>query len=227
MKKLLRLGFILAFVLSIASCSKQGAEEMSSEVRLMEQDSMEAQAKKPNGIEWMLYCEGDCVDCSGKGINVRPQVYECQCEEDCALKVARVQVGPSAGGVEHSALGKRQVDSLSAIYGTFQAQLSESLRDRYGLDHYAVYQVAVYATTNSYAVKYFIDDLKGNKTISLSYLKKGRDAPSFEVDCNGDCIKASAKCTERVILGDPIQMECTCEGDCKMDVTQSTELGEL
>ncbi len=225
MKKIVFIGVLGSLLFLGASCSKSMEESMPSEVRLMEQEQNGLLAKSAGPeIEWMIYCEGSCEECEGTGIKVKPTVYECACETDCALKVARVQVGPTVGGkTDHSPLGKRQVDSLTALYGTFNAHLEHSLANRYEVNNYKISRVDVYATAKSFALKYHITNLDDGGEITLSYMKEGVGGAGYEVDCNGGCVSASAKCTERIKLGSPIVIECTCEGECKMDITPSEE----
>lgn len=221
MKVRVFVSLIAVAILSI-QCGKQEEVKMSPEVRLMEEASQlnKTRAAGPE-IDWMLYCEGDCEECKGKGLKVSNLVYECPCTDQCSLKVVRV--GDEPGLVGHDAIvAKAQIDSLTKQYGTFQADLIETMAERYAVKDFRIAAVEVYAEAQSFALKYHIESDELDYPISLSYLRKGEE-PGYEIDCNGGCISASARCTERVILGSPIQIECTCEGDCKMDVTPTRE----
>lgn len=184
----------------------------------MEQESQLAKQSGPT-MEWIIYCEGSCEECTGTGIKVKPTVYECACEENCALKVSRVQVGPGPEGSHEPVLvDGEEVLALIAQHGTFKEKLERSLSQRYGLEDYRIQQIRVFKSTQSFVLQYVLSPPDSEQLISLSYLQEGSE-PAYEVDCSGGCIAASAKCTERVILGDPIQIECTCEGDCHMDIS--------
>lgn len=218
--KLRLLGLVGAVALLSIQCSKQSPEQMSSEVRLMEQDNSKAlRAKSGPEIEWMIYCEGACEDCKGTGLKLAPTMYECPCVEECSIKIMRVGDQPGVNvEPEVYAGAKAQVDSLTALYGTFSKQLTESLETRYELSDYRVKAVEVYASGTSFACKYHIDAPGIETGISIAYVTEEVGVPGYEVDCNGGCIKASARCTEILKLGSPIQIECGCEGDCKMDI---------
>lgn len=219
----LKMFFALFALLALnVQCGKQEETKLSPEVRLLEQEHS-AKMAKTNGpeISWMLYCEGDCTECKGKGVKIRNLVYECPCTDQCSLKIVRVGDNPSLGGKD-AIVAKAQVDSLTKQYGTFQNDLIASMAKRYAVSDFRITAVEVYAESQSFALKYHIESDDLEFPVSLSYLRKGEE-PGYEVDCNGDCISASAKCTERIILGTPIQIECTCEGDCKMDVTPTRE----
>ncbi len=211
--------------LFLIACSKSEPDTEQAKIFESDQSSIpETLAKSGPGLEWMIYCEGLCEECSGKGLKVRPLVYQCPCEEDCVLKVTRVQVGGEVGEGEHSMLGKAQVDSLLGIYGTFGDQLERTMASKYGGISYRVNRVAVYASPSSMALKYYVIT-SDNEEVSLTYFSDGEGDIAYEIDCNGSCIAASAKCTEQVTLSDPIKIQCTCEGDCHMDVTP-VETGE-
>jgi hypothetical protein len=210
----------ICLALTVVCCSKNESEQMSSEVRLLEQASYVSLAKQAGPeIEWMLFCDGSCEECSGKGLKLAPLVYECQCAENCALTIARIPAGTGPISEGKSAQGKIQVDSLLAIYGTFQQQLEESLKSRYMLRNYKVEKVEVYATLASFALKYYIHNLDEGNQVTLVFVKEGTDPQAYEVDCNGGCVSAHSTCTERVTLGSPIQIDCTCEGECMMTVS--------
>ncbi len=218
--KLRWLGTLAVVSILSVQCTKQAPEAMSSEVRLMEQDSPPAiRAKSGPEIEWMLYCEGECAECQGTGVKLAPRVYECQCEENCSLKIMRVGDQPGLGTApENYEAAKRSIDSLTNIYGTFAEQLKSTLQTRYQLDSYRVSAVEVYASGGSFACKYYVDAPEQETGISIVYVVEDVGVPGYEVDCNGGCVKASARCTEIMKLGSPIQIECGCEGECKMDI---------
>lgn len=214
---------LIGLVFFTTQCSKNQEEEMPAEVRLQKQIN-QAENLKSQGpeIEWMLYCEGACDDCSGKGVKLAPTVYECQCSQQCALKIARIPVGsPSSPSEDEITLARRQIDSLTNIYGTFSNQLQRSMTERYQMSDFRVDKVELHANRSSFALKYFVTDLSTERSTTISYMKHAGDETGYEVDCNGGCTAASAKCAERIYLGSPIRIECTCEGDCKMDVTPS------
>ena len=218
MKKTLNIIYYLGLGLVFAACSKNQEPAMSDAVHLMEQEAPKAKQAGPT-MEWLIYCEGTCSECTGTGVKVKPTVYECACTENCALKVSRVQVGPGPGESHEPALVEaEEVLSLIAQYGTFQEKMERSLNQRYGIEDYRIQQVKVFKSTHSFVLQYFISPLDSEQIVSLSYVQEGSE-PAYEVDCSGGCIEASARCTERVILGDPIQIECTCEGDCHMDIS--------
>lgn len=199
---------------------------MNATVRLMEQNSVKAKSSGP-GMEWIIYCEGSCEECNGKGIKLKPTVYECACSENCALKVTRVQIGPGPSQPEEQSFDDSQeLRELIESQGTFQQMLEKSLRLRYNIRDYRVEQIKVYKSAHSFALQYFIQAAESEEHISLSYLAKAGE-PAYEVDCSGGCVAASAKCTERVTLGDPIKIECTCEGECHMNISTVGDRTEL
>jgi len=197
---------------------------MSPELRIYKQETLAPLAKSSPEIEWMLYCEGDCAECKGKGVKLSARVYECPCTDQCGLKVTRVGTSSGIGSTAES--GRRELDSLANIYGTFQAELEQVLLENYSFFEYRISAVEVHANTSGIATKYYVVNTLDETEISIVFTKASPEGPSYNVDCSGDCISASAKCTERIILADPIQIECTCEGSCNMTISPSEPGGE-
>ena len=203
MRRILSLGSLI--ILGLWPCSKLDETQQSNSAENLRK-SLE------HGVQWKINCTGSCANCDM--LKVDDWGYQCNCDQDCKLQAIRIGSQPEI----NDAAAWPILDSLFEVYGTFRANLEESLSERLALPHTKILSVEVFSIGEWFGLLYQVRDLDSDLELSLAYYRTAPGAPGYEVDCSGDCISASMQCVEEITLGDPVKFNCSCEGSCHMTI---------
>ncbi|TXB60101.1 hypothetical protein [Phaeodactylibacter luteus] len=212
MKKLAFLTSAVLMMLFIISCDdKPIIDELRSTENLEKSIETEMVVESRSNTGITVRCINGCDDGSECGMiwDLKGGTVECSCT-GCTMELSN----SIATNDE-----ERIVGDLNSIGDYFEEYLTLT----YKSTDFVLTSVEINRFEQTEAIlldfKLVDTDEIGSVMYVLNYDNNGnRVGPTIEVDCSGGCGNDTETCRERYITstGD---VECTCEGDCKMTIT--------
>jgi hypothetical protein len=177
--------------------------------------------------EYVVTCEGDCGTEADRctDAQVLHQIWECNCDA-CYFVIELVGEG---GLTEEVVKGEAAIALAKELYRGYEHGFVENLKSF--LAENAISEESIVDIRRSivrdgsfFGIRY---EIKDNLDVirSVTFISEGINGPTYEVSCSGGCDDHISTCRERWVLGNPPSAECTCEGDCKMTVTEGSGPG--
>jgi hypothetical protein len=218
MKKLIYGALFLALVgIVMVGCEKDkvnNSEIKSNKIATQKKDKIITNKSNETAAAVKISCDGSC-DGSGDGCGMLIQgmpveFVECDCE-GCSMTFSGVNNIPFD-------------QSLSTNFELVAVNIDDYLDLTYPNQIITLTTIYIYKKSNNdivIQVDYESDDgsVDANITYLLEFLSSGELSNKLEIDCSGGCTDEADTCRERYYPASG-SVECTCEGDCSMSVTE-------
>jgi len=163
------------------------------------------------GTGIIVKCINGCDDGSECGMiwGLKGRTVECSCT-GCTMELSNSRASNDKGQI---------IGDLNFLAGYFEEYLTLT----YSSTDFILTSVEInkFAQAETILLDFKIEntDKIGSIMYVLNYdINGNRVGPTIEVDCSGGCGNETENCRERYITSTG-EVECTCEGDCKMTIT--------
>lgn len=210
--------FLLITITLMLSCNEVTEKFINSKIEIGEGIPTKTLANSSEEItDYSITCSGTCDDGNYCGLSFTnspegEMEILCRCE-DCVMQIAFDNPTTEEQ--------KQMIFNNFSTKYLFLTELDNYMEEYYSGLIYNILSIEVSELGNSYSILYFIET-ENNEEISImyaNYFVGDSDYDNrFQIDCNGSCDDPNKTCREKfnLVTG---EAECTCEGSCKMTVT--------